>query len=69
MYKKCIGVIGANGFVGKYLSNRLKKYNINYEKISVRGLNLKINNIDISLDSENIFKNRFHTIIDCSNPN
>ena len=69
MYKKCIGVIGANGFVGKYLSNKLKKNNINYEKISIRGLNLKINNINISLDSKNFFKNRFHTIIDCSNPN
>tara|TARA_B100001250_G_C19765384_1_gene774505 strand:- start:83 stop:928 length:846 start_codon:yes stop_codon:yes gene_type:complete len=63
-----IGIIGANGFVGKNLKKELEMHGHIISRISIRSKKLRINDNLISNDSRNKIGQEMDMIIDCSTP-
>ena len=63
-----IALIGANGFVGKYIAKELKLRGFEFSKISIRSKNIKLDDRILKPNELKIIDQSFHTIIDCSNP-
>ena len=63
-----IAIIGANGFVGKYIAKELKLKGYQFSTISIRSKTIKLNGRILNPKDFEIIDQSFDIIIDCSTP-
>lgn len=68
MSKLNVGIVGANGFLGKNLIKKLDKNFFNIFRISIRYKSISLNSSEIDLNQIKKIFGSLNIIIDCSNP-
>ena len=68
MRKLNIGIVGANGFLGKNLIKKLDKKFYNISRISIRDKSILLNSSERDLNQIKKIFSSLNIIIDCSNP-
>ena len=68
MSKLNVGIVGANGFLGKNLIKKLDKNFFNIFRISIRYKSISLNSSVIDFNQIKKIFGSLNIIIDCSNP-